>query len=538
MGIFHVLPIFLTLFCDTQSQVPETGIETGDLTYLPHCRQSRWPKGRQDEDFGDEIGFLFFGHDRKIATQAVLSAVRMWYPKAKFLLVEFGTHQLEELAIGVGATYWQSRNLIKLGPRDERYAYLHTSNDLKSWLTMWKESLVHLSRPWVIYLEPDSLLRWPIGCLPSPEASLGASLHDLNVLSWDDSSNWPMRELILQVNAKYADNNDLHVAGFGGTIINTLNFNRALDNALHVYWPNLSKLYERHVMYYADVTLSLIVYLSDGIIEDWWDLTERAFETNPYLGATAALVHDFKYFYSEDNLLKVSLQNNVDVSSVSFVMWADNSETLQKQITARSIRQWYPDSAFHIVEFRTNLFRKLADTWGAVYWQYDDESVSSWLRAWQANLEALTTSWVITVGEDVLIRRRIFSLPSTEVTLAGEVLWDSLSLTETISGVAALFKAGRSRYATENTYLMTSDSGIIVNREKMLAAMRPSTGICWRFFDNPVTPDVPFSRIAVLLLFVYMRNGTIEDWPELATYGYTEDMYRHLTAAIMSNFTY
>ena len=121
--------------------------------------------------------FLLVAHGQPRAVAACLAHARRHYPSATILVHESGTAVLRAVAARFGCDYTAGRNLLKPGPRS-RYAHFHDAADLADWLGLFDDAARR--GDWVVYLEPDVLVRGALRAFPA--AAAGGKAHAFNRL--------------------------------------------------------------------------------------------------------------------------------------------------------------------------------------------------------------------------------------------------------------------------------------------------------------------------------------------------------------------
>ena len=120
--------------------------------------------------------FLLVAHGQARAVAACLASVRRFYPDAVVLVRESGTAALAATAARFGCEYAASRNLLRPGPRSP-YAHFHAADDLRDWLALFSDAADRAGAGrWVVYLEPDVLVRGAIRRFPRGAGCGGKAL--------------------------------------------------------------------------------------------------------------------------------------------------------------------------------------------------------------------------------------------------------------------------------------------------------------------------------------------------------------------------
>jgi len=235
--------------------------------------------------------FLLVAHGQRAAVEACLASVRRFYPSATVLVRESGTRVLEASAARFACEYAAYPNLLAPGPRSS-YAHFHAAGDLAAWLRLFLDAAALVRGDgWVVYLEPDVLVRGAIRAFPRG-AGIGGYALACNVLTGGRAA-W-VRARRGTVGAPDLSAAAPRYGSAGGCCLHGGRAAVALGAAL----ADIGGLFAAGDPWHGDEVLSA-AFLAEGFaVVDWWSLTEERHERDAYRRLAAPLVHDVKYFYA------------------------------------------------------------------------------------------------------------------------------------------------------------------------------------------------------------------------------------------------
>jgi hypothetical protein len=230
--------------------------------------------------------FLLVAHGQPRAVAACLAHARRHYPSATILVHESGTAALRAVAARFGCDYTAGRNLLKPGPRS-RYAHFHDAADLADWLGLFEAAARRGG--WVVYLEPDVLVRGALRAFPA--AAAGGKAHAFNRLLGGKRS-WVASR---RDRHGAAPRGDYHYATAGGCCLRAGPCRAAVAAAV----ADAAALFAAGAggPWHGDELLSAVLLAEGFDVADWWELTEEEHETDAFRRAAAPLLHNFKHFY-------------------------------------------------------------------------------------------------------------------------------------------------------------------------------------------------------------------------------------------------
>ena len=233
--------------------------------------------------------FLLVAHGQPRAVAACLAHARRHYPSATILVHESGTAVLRAVAARFGCDYTAGRNLLQPGPRS-RYAHFHAAADLADWLGLFEAAARRGG--WVVYLEPDVLVRGALRAFPA--AAAGGKAHAFNRLLGGKRS-WVAAR---RDRHGAAPRGDYHYATAGGCCLRAGPCRAAVAAAV----ADAAALFAAGAggPWHGDELLSAVLLAEGFDVADWWELTEEEHETDAFRRAAAPLLHNFKHFYGGD----------------------------------------------------------------------------------------------------------------------------------------------------------------------------------------------------------------------------------------------
>ncbi len=241
----------------------------------------------------DDISFFMLAYGQLKATEKCLESVRKYYKRSKIIVFENYTNILNDICKKYDAIYiHQPVNYLKQRPElGLNYVCMLDINDFKLFMNQCEKASSLTNTKWLLYLEPDCILRRKIEYFP--EKSIGGHLHTFNNFNQD----------IVQSINYFRKNNKKNSYIFscaGGSILNRkhllqvckANWEKYIEYAIQI---NKNTNYPCEIRC-LDAALSYLFYIQEFEAEDWQELTETQ-HSNLYRATTAAIVHDFKYFY-------------------------------------------------------------------------------------------------------------------------------------------------------------------------------------------------------------------------------------------------
>lgn len=247
----------------------------------------------------ESISFFMLGYGQPKATEKCLESVRKYYKNEKIIVFENSTNVLKDICVKYDAIHiHQPINYQKI--RKElgiNYACMLDINDFVIFMEQHKIACELTNTKWLLFLESDCLLRRKFEYFPN--ASIGGHMHSFNKFRKDvfDSINYFRKN----------NHKNKYISSFsGGSIVNRKdlltvcqsNWKEHIKYAIekNKEYNTINNIKTSCEIRCRDATLSYLFYINEFNIEDWHELTEVK-HSNLYRATTAAMVHDFKYFY-------------------------------------------------------------------------------------------------------------------------------------------------------------------------------------------------------------------------------------------------
>lgn len=236
----------------------------------------------------EDVSFFMLAYSQPKATDECLKSVRKYYKTEKIVVFENGTNVLEDICIKHNAIYiHQSRNYQKPRPGLGKYASMKDLNDFIIFMNQHKVACELTDTKWLVFLESDCLLRRRFEYFP--KVSVGGHLHNINTFSKSTAGC---------INRfRKGDHKEEYVYSLsGGSVVNREDLMRVCLSDWKKHLLYAMDVNRKSEIRCRDATLSYLFYINELEIEDWKELTEIKW-SDELRSLTAAMVHDFKYFY-------------------------------------------------------------------------------------------------------------------------------------------------------------------------------------------------------------------------------------------------
>jgi hypothetical protein len=241
----------------------------------------------------DDISFFMLAYKQKKATDFCLKTIRKYYKTNKIIVFENNSNILFETCNKYNATYIHQPINYMSKNNNSKYAHMQSLNDFKLFINQHKIACEQTNTKWIVYLEPDVVLRSKITNFP--KKSVGGHIHKFNIFVnriKKDIDNYRTDK-----NLPILDN--YYYSCAGGCIINrkdleeviNTDWAKCLNNTLNNY-PSRSFCQIRC----GDVFISYLFLINGYSFEDWKDYCDPHTK-DKYRLAFAPVIHGFKYYY-------------------------------------------------------------------------------------------------------------------------------------------------------------------------------------------------------------------------------------------------
>lgn len=244
------------------------------------------------------ISFFILAHGRLNATNFTLSTVRKYYPDSKIIMFENETNILEDVAKSYKVEYHnQPINFMKPDPM---YVYFSSRSDIYLFLSQIKYICENLDTKWIMYLEPDVVIRNPIEKMPKDSYGAGGGIHSFNTF------NQIICKKINDMRIRYGQSDSKIMLSYtyacaGGNVLNREKLLNILIDANKIDplidWILSQNKNNVKDLYANDGLISFILLCFGHDIYDWDQYVEIEHSTNQYRNIFAPVVHKFKHFY-------------------------------------------------------------------------------------------------------------------------------------------------------------------------------------------------------------------------------------------------
>jgi hypothetical protein len=242
----------------------------------------------------NDISFYMLAYKQKNATEYCLKSIRKYYPNNKIIVFENFSNILFEVCKKYNAIhYFQPINYLSKN-NSSIYAHMKLLDDFKLFINQLKKVCELVKTKWVMYLEPDVIIRGKIK--KWPKYSVGGHHHNFNIFNNEikDYINKFRLEKNLEIFDKYYFN------CAGGNIINKKDLSIVLNSNWKKYINYSINNYPKYnfcPIRCGDALLSYLFFINGFKIEDWEEYCEIHQTKDQYRLTFAPIVHGFKYYY-------------------------------------------------------------------------------------------------------------------------------------------------------------------------------------------------------------------------------------------------
>tara|TARA_R100000700_G_C3176375_1_gene151329 strand:+ start:308 stop:1018 length:711 start_codon:yes stop_codon:yes gene_type:complete len=233
-------------------------------------------------------------HKLPKATEFCLRSVRKFYNN-KIIVFESGSNQLESICHKYDCQYfYEPINYQKITP-ESKYVLMSDLEDFKILLNQLNTVCDLCESKWLVYLEPDIVIRNHIENVPEENFAAGGNIHDFNTFEPFETQtiNKYRKEKKLPLKDKYVFsapmiyNRDILKKILKTDIEEKIQY--ALDNCPKNTFLELRAL---------DAFMSFLFFINGYEIKDWDQVVEIYHPENEHRLVFAPMVHQFKHFYS------------------------------------------------------------------------------------------------------------------------------------------------------------------------------------------------------------------------------------------------
>jgi len=236
-----------------------------------------------------------FAHKQPKATDFCLDSVRKFYKDNKLIVFENGSRELKSICEKYNCEYlYEPINYQKL-TSESKYVLMSSLEDFKILLNQFKRACDYCNTEWMIYLEPDIIIRNQIKKLPNKKYAAGGNLHSFNTFEPFEA----------QTINKYRKERNLPLRD--GYI-----FSAPMIYNWEILKKILARRWDREIEYVLnncprnrllefrglDAFMSFLFFINGYEIEDWDQVVEIYHAEDEHRLVFAPLVHQFKHFYS------------------------------------------------------------------------------------------------------------------------------------------------------------------------------------------------------------------------------------------------
>jgi hypothetical protein len=235
-----------------------------------------------------------FAHKQAKATEFCLRSVRRFYNN-KIIVFENGSSELESMCHKYNCEYLNEPiNYQKITP-ESNYVLMSSLNDFKILLNQFKQACEYCDTEWMIYLEPDIVIRNYIERLPDEKYAAGGNLHSFNRFQPFETQtiNKYRKENSLPLKDEYIFSAPMI---YNRKILKTI-LETEIEEKIEYALRNCprNKLLEFRGL---DAFMSFLFFINGYEIEDWDQVVEIYHAEDEHRLVFAPMVHQFKYFYS------------------------------------------------------------------------------------------------------------------------------------------------------------------------------------------------------------------------------------------------
>lgn len=216
------------------------------------------------------------------------------------------------------------------------------------------------------------------------------------------------------------------------------------------------------------------------------------------------------------------------------------------EFSIKSVRKWYPDNQFLLIENGTNCLEQIAEKYNCIYqnqenylvldekYQYyrikNRENIGPFLQQFLTAVDILQTKWIIYMESDAWVRHPIVTFPPDNVGIGGCL--HSFNTFEP-KAIEIINKVrddkGLPHMNANESFTLTG--GSIFSREKMYNALTQT------FYFPKEVHEMFFQD--VLISYIFKCNGyRLYDWCELSEEKHEKDEQRRLMSAMVHSVKY
>jgi hypothetical protein len=246
---------------------------------------------------------------------------------------------------------------------------------------------------------------------------------------------------------------------------------------------------------------------------------------------------------SEDQSEEQSEDQSED--QLSFFMLASGQKTAV-EYSIKSVRKWYPDNPFLLIENGTNCLESIAEMYGCIYqnqpnyqildekYQYyrikNRENIAPFLQQFLTAVDVLQTKWIIYMESDAWIRHPIVDFPPDDVGIGG-CLHSFNTFEPKAVEIINKVRDDKELEHMKSDEAFTLTGGSIFSREKMKDALSQT------FYFPKEVHEMFFQD--VLISYIFKCHGyRLYDWCELSEEKHETDEQRRLMSAIVHSVKY
>lgn len=247
----------------------------------------------------DDISFFMLGYGQPKATDKCLESIRQCYPKEKIIVFENGTDVLKDVCKKHNAEYFHQHKNYQQYIRGKGFKHvgMWSMNDFAMFIDQHQMVCELTNTKWLVYLESDCFLRRRFKYFP--KASVGGIMHFFNVFRKDIQDS---------INHFRVDNQKRkYIFSFaGGSIVNRMDLLKVCESdwRKHIQYAidkneTYNSIHNRKFVCdirCRDAMLSYLFYVNELEIEDWEEVTEYKWDSEPKT-IFAAMIHDYKRYY-------------------------------------------------------------------------------------------------------------------------------------------------------------------------------------------------------------------------------------------------